>query len=56
MTLYKYAYYYYYYFSGPGTQFSGNEKNYAMQYAIIVIIIIKFLKPTSTKPQAGKLG
>jgi len=27
-----YYYYYYYYFLNPGTQFPGNEKNYAMQY------------------------
>jgi len=25
-------YYYYFYFFDPGTQFQGNEKNYAMQY------------------------
>jgi len=30
MALYKSVYYYYYF--DPGTQFPGNEKNYAMQY------------------------
>jgi len=28
----EHYYYYYYYYFTPGTQFPGNEKNYAMQY------------------------
>ena len=37
----------------PGTQFPGNEK---ITLCNTKKLLLLFFKPTSTKPQAGKLG
>jgi len=34
-------YYYYYYYFDPGTQFPGNEKDYAMQYKKVLLLLHK---------------